>query len=375
MGEREKNNLVESAINTPIPETSVEGWKDIPVKECGERLVPLGIYSQFPYCDTSAAYFGEKGFGAEVNFLGKPIPEANITHFVRKSVREKLTEAQSLLPRGYYFKFFDGFRPLSVQQKLFDMQLETTRKNNPDLSEEELMIETQKFVSLPSPNKKMGTKHPSPHSTGGAIDLTLVTLPDEAIRFLEETEEKYKAGTLAPTNSDHPVLSKRILFELMEQSKRFKWSDKDFLNVLDNWANEYEYHTRLYWCFTKYSKPELNLGTNFDHFGEKAKTTYYENVKNPTEEEQRIRDNRRLLYHVLTSVGLTNYPEEWWHYCYGDNMNAVLTNKPYAIYGGATPSEENLYLEGVRRNVYKTSLQMIGKGHPIFRTIGVDPRL
>jgi D-alanyl-D-alanine dipeptidase len=42
---------------------------------------------------------------------------------------------------------------------------------------------------------------------------------------------------------------------------------------------------------------------------------------------------RAMLYEVLTAVGLTNYPGEWWHWSYGDPGWAVRTGQSYACYG------------------------------------------
>jgi D-alanyl-D-alanine dipeptidase len=45
------------------------------------------------------------------------------------------------------------------------------------------------------------------------------------------------------------------------------------------------------------------------------------------------RANRNLLASVLESVGLVNYPTEWWHWSYGDRYWALVTGHPYALYG------------------------------------------
>lgn len=74
---------------------------------------------------------------------------------------------------------------------------------------------------------------------------------------------------------------------------------------------------------------ELDMGTKFDAFGDKAWTNYFEiNGINPT-----IRDNRRLLYNIMIEVGFTNLPSEWWHYDYGTKFWAYF-NKTDAIYEG-----------------------------------------
>ena len=73
---------------------------------------------------------------------------------------------------------------------------------------------------------------------------------------------------------------------------------------------------------------ELEMGTVFDAFTEKTYTDYYEK-----HEISFIRNNRRMLYHIMTSVGFTNLPSEWWHYDYGDRFWAYYKSLP-AMYDG-----------------------------------------
>ncbi|MCR4788564.1 MAG: M15 family metallopeptidase [Lachnospiraceae bacterium] len=79
---------------------------------------------------------------------------------------------------------------------------------------------------------------------------------------------------------------------------------------------------------------ELDMGTAFDAFSDLTYTSAFEKEK-----DQKIRDNRRLLYHVMTSVGFTNLPSEWWHYDYGDRFWAYYNDLP-AIYEGVFYREE-----------------------------------
>ncbi|GAA0291952.1 D-alanyl-D-alanine dipeptidase [Gracilibacillus halotolerans] len=82
----------------------------------------------------------------------------------------------------------------------------------------------------------------------------------------------------------------------------------------------------------------LDFGTAFDDFTEKAHTAYFEQLgqqRDLTKEEQIIRDNRRLLYHVLAAQGFTNYSLEWWHFDYGNQWWAQQQEKSRAIYGVA----------------------------------------
>lgn len=65
-----------------------------------------------------------------------------------------------------------------------------------------------------------------------------------------------------------------------------------------------------------------------------SRLTYQENAlsrqpKLPTY----VQRNRRLLFDVLTAVGLSNYPKEYWHWSYGDVWWAKRNKKKIAIYG------------------------------------------
>ena len=46
-----------------------------------------------------------------------------------------------------------------------------------------------------------------------------------------------------------------------------------------------------------------------------------------------ISERRRLLCKVMNKEGFANYPGEWWHFSYGDQLWAAYSYKCYAIYG------------------------------------------
>ena len=69
----------------------------------------------------------------------------------------------------------------------------------------------------------------------------------------------------------------------------------------------------------------------------KPKTLYYEElVQKGTDlssQEKSFLDYRRLLFHTLIDVGFVNYPEEWWHFDYGNQWWASIKNKEEAKFG------------------------------------------
>ena len=79
---------------------------------------------------------------------------------------------------------------------------------------------------------------------------------------------------------------------------------------------------------------ELEMGSLFDEFSDKTYTAYFEDG-----EDEAVKDNRRMLYHIMTEAEFTNLPSEWWHFDYGDRFWAFYRKKP-AIYRGVFTKEE-----------------------------------
>lgn len=177
--------------------------------------------------------------------------------WVRGTVSRMLLEAAKLLPAGYKLKIYDAWRPAAVQRSLFCnyYNLLKAAPRNAGLSEAELMDLARCFVSFPSEDPNQ----PFVHSTGGAVDLTVVDADGR----------------------------------------------------------------------------ELDMGTDFDDFTGTAHTAYFETFSNTV-----VRDNRRLLYHVMTAVGFTSYPYEWWHYDFGDRFWAAIKQKN-SIYPGIYTEPEH----------------------------------
>lgn len=100
------------------------------------------------------------------------IPNNTDYTFVRKSVAEKLREAQKKLPAGLRFQLYEGYRSLALQKKLFDTYFAKVKKQHPSWSHQQQFIETTRLVS-PVVNLD-GTHNIPPHSTGAAIDIYLV---------------------------------------------------------------------------------------------------------------------------------------------------------------------------------------------------------
>ena len=85
----------------------------------------------------------------------------------------------------------------------------------------------------------------------------------------------------------------------------------------------------------------LNMGGLFDDPTERSFSRHYEDLlgKNSslTGEEREALGNRRLLISLMEEAGFSNYPEEWWHFDFGNRNWALRTGAPEARYAFITP--------------------------------------
>ncbi|MCY7391453.1 MAG: D-alanyl-D-alanine dipeptidase [Leptolyngbyaceae cyanobacterium CAN_BIN12] len=139
----------------------------IPIAECGEPLVPIPLeifawVSPHPYKVLGAPYGDKSPF------------------FVRQTVLDRLHMAQAHLakqPPGWRLQIFDAYRPLSVQQFMVDYTFQTVATeaglNSTTMTEAErqgILEQVYEFWAAPL----VDPATPPPHSTGAAIDLTVV---------------------------------------------------------------------------------------------------------------------------------------------------------------------------------------------------------
>jgi len=88
---------------------------------------------------------------------------------LRRSVADRLAELQQRWRGRYTFKIFDGHRPRTVQHAIYDGYQRRLRLQHPEWDEDRLGDETQRFVTRATDPARI-----PPHSTGGAVDLTLL---------------------------------------------------------------------------------------------------------------------------------------------------------------------------------------------------------
>lgn len=92
--------------------------------------------------------------------------------FLRKTVKDMLYKAANSLPDNYKFLIWDAWRPFALQKELFEVYSKDIIK---DFHLENMDKEEKiKFISQYVANPKEDREYPPAHTTGGAIDLTII---------------------------------------------------------------------------------------------------------------------------------------------------------------------------------------------------------
>ena len=186
-------------------------YQQIVIAECGEAMVqiPLEIFaveSPHPYQQLGATY-------ADLS-----------PYYLRKSVLDSLIKAQEYLQSknpGWRIQIFDAYRPVSVQQFMVDYTfaqvVKAQKLNIASLSaakREDIWQQVYQIWAVPSLNPLT----PPPHSTGAAVDITLVDDTGKVVNMGSPIDEMsarshpdYFANTNLPAHQH-----RQLLREIME---------------------------------------------------------------------------------------------------------------------------------------------------------------
>ncbi|MFV0441236.1 MAG: M15 family metallopeptidase [Lachnospirales bacterium] len=170
--------------------------------------------------------------------------------FIREEVYEKLLIVQKNLPEGIKIRILDAWRPYKLQKELLEKYTEDiiVRFNLQNKSEQEKKDFVNRFVSEPINNKN----YPPVHTTGGAIDLTLLDKNGNELNMGTDFDEftsrtytdYYESGIDTEIRNN-----RRILYYAMINA--------GFTNLPSEWWH-YDYGDR-FWAFYS-GKPAIYKG-------------------------------------------------------------------------------------------------------------------
>lgn len=144
--------------------------------------------SEFGFADASS-YYSQPN-----RMTGKVLPGVPDAPLVRLDVAKRLQRAEEFLRTDpdvrdvlgapARLKISDALRPHAVQKFAFEVAWpKIIREQNPELTDEEVLEQVPKYCARPAENPT-----PTPHITGGAVDVALVNL---------ETNEHFDRGHVA----------------------------------------------------------------------------------------------------------------------------------------------------------------------------------
>lgn len=158
--------------------------------------------------------------------------------YVRKTVKEMLDKAAESLDDGYQFLIWDAWRPFSLQKELFEKySIDIIKMFHLENMNEE---ERTQFISQYVANPKEDKIFPPAHTTGGAIDLTLLKDGKELDFGTEFDSFSDKTNTTWFENHDEDN-------EIRDNRRYLYWTmiHAGFTNLPSEWWH-YEYGDQNY---------------------------------------------------------------------------------------------------------------------------------
>jgi zinc D-Ala-D-Ala dipeptidase len=172
----EKN--ISELLQRPIPDLTTlreqkKGYENVPIDTSSSLFAePLVDISSFGIA--GQAYYSRPNATTKV-----AIQEVPKTLFLRKSIVQTLSQLNSALEQPEITQFFrgsvelyveDALRPIALQSQLHDVLIpRLLREQYPGITPEEIEQRIKDIIAIPSSDPR----HPSPHTTGGAFDITL----------------------------------------------------------------------------------------------------------------------------------------------------------------------------------------------------------
>jgi D-alanyl-D-alanine dipeptidase len=157
-------------------------YQQTPIIECGEPLVPIplemfAVVSPHPYQQLGALY-GERS-----------------PYHLRQSVLNSLIQAQAQLQQhhpSWRIQIFDAYRPVAVQQFMVDYTFAEavqaqglTRSELSEAQRRAIWEQVYQIWAVPS----LEASCPPPHSTGAAVDVTMVDSTGQTVNMGSAIDE------------------------------------------------------------------------------------------------------------------------------------------------------------------------------------------
>ena len=175
---KKPHELIEKALYRPVPNMDA-----LRARKLGYRDTSIDI--DHPLFNEPLVKIAEYGLAGQAHYsrlntgTGDPVEGVPKELWLRKSLAETLAQLNTTLNQPAVAAFFggevelyidDAFRPVWLQKLLYhEVFPALIRKNNPNISDEQMAERRKDLIAMPS----YDPRRPSPHATGGAVDIKL----------------------------------------------------------------------------------------------------------------------------------------------------------------------------------------------------------
>ncbi|HEY5667651.1 MAG TPA: M15 family metallopeptidase [Candidatus Saccharimonadales bacterium] len=195
-------------------------------------------------------FWNDENDGNELDSEGQAFEAYRQTHptfdlIIRTGALKRLAAAQKALPKHLRLVLKASFRPLEVQQTVFDAELANTKQKHPEWDDETAYKHTLEYVTDPSVNLP-------PHASGGTVDLTLW---DETTNTYVDVGSPINAVDDSSWGDNHDGLTKSQI--AMRDMLRSTMLAAGFAPLASEWWH-YSYGDQRWAVY--YDKPEALYG-------------------------------------------------------------------------------------------------------------------
>jgi zinc D-Ala-D-Ala dipeptidase len=142
-------------------------------------------------------------------FCRRLIVNQRVLPYVRLNVAKMLNEAQAMLPPGHHLRINSGLRTLEGQAEMYWRHYRDLEKKHPNWPKSALRRTNNKYFAAPD------VAAPPGHTTGGAVDLTVIGPDRRVLDMTSPTVGWEGAYTYSTKLSKEAYLNRRMLIDIM----------------------------------------------------------------------------------------------------------------------------------------------------------------
>ena len=133
---------------------------------------------------------------------------------LRKTAADKLCQAAALMPPGYRIAILEGWRAPHIQRRMYMAGWNRFKERHPEWSDVQLKRVVNRYTA------PIHDRVPPPHTTGGAMDVSLVNDAGELydVRSPYEPYDPACFALKAPNLTDEARKNRQILSDAMEEA-------------------------------------------------------------------------------------------------------------------------------------------------------------